>query len=66
MCIKVSLIVCLTIVTKIEIATFRPCSTGLHSVDSLFVPPWLLVTGVSRSSLAITRGENCFLSGPLW
>ena len=35
MCTKVSLIVCLTIVTQIGIVTFRPCSTGLHSVDSL-------------------------------
>ena len=50
-----SFIVCLTIVTLILIATFRPHTTGLHQAIvsiywvKLFVPPWLLVIGVSQT-----------------
>ena len=46
-----------TIVTLILIATFRPLTAGLHQVIvsicsvGLFVPPWLFVIGVSRTSL---------------
>ena len=50
-----SFIVCLTIiVTLISIATFRPHTAGLHQPIvsiyrvKLFVPLWLLVTGVSK------------------
>ena len=49
-----SFIVCLTIVTLISIATFRPHTAGLHQAIvsiyrvKLFVPLWLLVTGVSK------------------
>ena len=54
-----SFIVCLTIVTLILIATFRPHTAGLHQAIvsiywvELFVPPWLLVIGVSQTSLMV-------------
>ena len=54
-----SFIVCLTIVTLILITTFRPHTAGLHQVIvliywvELFVPSWLLVIGVSQTSLMI-------------
>ena len=54
-----SFIVCLTIVTMILIATFRPHTAGLHQAIvsiywvGLFVPPWLLVIGVSQTSLMV-------------
>ena len=44
-----SFIVCLMIVTLILIATFWPHTAGLHQV----IPPWLLVTGVSQTSLMV-------------
>ena len=53
-----SFIVCLTIVTMILIATFRPHTAGLHQTIlsiywvGLFVPPWLLVI-VSQTSLMV-------------
>ena len=52
-----SFIVCLTIVSLILIATFRPHTAGLHQAIvsiywvELFVPPRLLVIGVSQTSL---------------
>ena len=52
---RVSFIVCLTSVTLILIATFRPHTAGLHRAKAsihwveLFVPPWLLVIGVSQT-----------------
>ena len=54
-----SFIVCLTIVTLILIATFRPHTAGLHQAIvsiywvGLFVPLWLLVIGVSQTSLMV-------------
>ena len=54
-----SFIVCLTIVTLILITTFRPHTAGLHQAIvsiywvELFVPPWLLVIGVSQTSLMV-------------
>jgi len=54
-----SFIVCLTIVTLILIATFRQHTAGLHQDIvsiywvELFVPPWLLVIGVSQTSLMV-------------
>ena len=54
-----SFIICLTIVTLILITTFRPHTAGLHQVIvliywvELFVPSWLLVIGVSQTSLMI-------------
>ena len=56
-----SFIVCLTIVTLILITTFRPHTAGLHQAIvsihgvGLFVPPWLLVIGVSQTSLMVGR-----------
>ena len=56
-----SFIVCLTIVTLILITTFRPHTAGLHQAIvsiywvELFVPPWLLVIGVSQTSLMVGR-----------
>ena len=53
------LIVCLTIVTLILITTFRPHTAGLHQTIvsiywvELFVPLWLLVIGVSQTSLMV-------------
>ena len=50
-------IVCLTIAYLILIATFRPHTADLHQAIvsiywvELFVPPWLLVIGVSQISL---------------
>ena len=54
-----SFIVCLTIVNLMLIATFRPHTAGLHqAIESiywvgLFVPLWLLVIGVSQTSLMV-------------
>ena len=51
-----SFIVCLTIITLI---LFRPHTAGLYQAISsiywvgLFVPPWLLVIGVSQTSLMV-------------
>ena len=56
-----SFIVCLTIVTLMLIATFRPHTAGLHQAIvsiywvGLFVPLWLLVIGVSQTSLMVGR-----------
>ena len=67
MCIKV----CLTIVTWILIATFRPHTAGLHQAIvsiywvELFVPPWLLVIGVSQTSLMV-RGFQSKALLALW
>ena len=52
-----SYIICLTIVTLILIATFRPQTAGLHRAIvsihwfGLFVPPWLLVIGCTVSTV---------------
>ena len=54
-----SFIVCLTIVTLILIATFRLHTAGLHQAIvsiywvELFVPLWLLVTGLSQTLLMV-------------
>ena len=54
-----SFIVCLKVVTLILITTFRPHTAGLHQVIvsiywvELFVPLWLLVIGVSQTSLMV-------------
>ena len=54
-----SFIVCLMIVTLMLIATFRPHTAGLHQAIvsiywvGLFVPLWLLVIGVSQTSLMV-------------
>ena len=54
-----SFIVCLTIVTLMFIATFRLHTAGLHQDIlsiywvELLVPPWLLVIGVSQTSLMV-------------
>ena len=54
-----SFIVCLSTVTLILIATFRPHTAGLHQAIvsiywfELFVPPWLLVVSISQTSLMV-------------
>ena len=54
-----SFIFCPTIVTLISITTFRPHTAGLHQAIvsiywvELFVPPYLLVIGVSQTSLIV-------------
>ena len=56
---RLTIIVCLTIVALILIATFRPHTAVLHqAIVSIywvepFVPPWLLVIGVSQTLLRI-------------
>ena len=57
---RFSFIICLTIiVTLILIATFWLHTAGLHQTimliywGELFVPPWLLVIGVSQTSLMV-------------
>ena len=56
---RLTINVCLTIVALILIATFRPYTAGLHqAIVSIywvepFVPPWLLMIGVSQTSLMI-------------
>ena len=56
---RLTIIVCLTIVALILIATFRPHTAGLHkAIVSIywvepFVPPWLLMIGVSQTLLMI-------------
>ena len=56
---RISFIVCLTIVTLILISTVRPHTAGLRQAIlsiywvELFVPPWLLVIGVSQTSLMV-------------
>ena len=60
---KVWFDVCLTIVTLILIATFRPHTAGLHQAImsiywvGLFIPPWLLVIGVSRTIVGGFRSK---------
>ena len=67
----VHLIVCLTVVTLMLIATFRPHNAGLHQVIvsiywvELFVPPWLLVIGVSQTWLVVCGFRSKALSA-LW
>ena len=54
-----SFFVYLAIVTLILIATFLPGTAGLHQAIvsiyrvELFVPPWLIVIGVSQFSLLV-------------
>ena len=66
-----SFIVCLTVVTLMLIATFRPHTAGLHQAIvsiywvELFVPPWLLVTGLSQTSLVVCGFRSKALSA-LW
>ena len=60
-----SFIVCLTMVTLILITTFRPHTAGFHQAIlsvywvGIFVPPWLLVIGVSLTLL-----KNCLQQEP--
>ena len=56
-----SFIICLTIVTLLLIATFRPHTAGLHRAKvsiywaELSVPLWLLMIGVSRKGIVLTH-----------
>ena len=67
--IGLSVIVCATIATMILIATFRPHTAGLHQaivsfsgVGLQFVPPWLIVIVVSRTSLMVGGFQSKALS----
>ena len=66
-----SFVVCLPILTLILIATFRPHTAGLYQAIvsiywvELFVPPWLLVIGVSQTSLMV-GGFRSKVSLALW
>ena len=63
-----SFILCLTIATLILIVTFQPHTADLHQAIvsiywvELFVPLWLLVTGVSQTLLSEWVNQTTWLS----